>query len=76
MGYVTCGEHPRRRCCWSCDKCPVCDGVKILRGDYCEACTAKIKAAGGIWSEFHQDYIPSETLFKPQPQPQSPKVQP
>ncbi len=57
MGYVTCRLH-RVRCCWRCDRCPKCDGIgRLLRGDYCAGCTAAIKAAGGIWSEFRKDYV-------------------
>jgi hypothetical protein len=51
MGYVTCGIHPKTRCCWKCDRCPICDDCgRLLRGDYCRACTAAIQAAGGVWS--------------------------
>ena len=61
MGYATCIGRPRdhhreRRVCWRCDACPVCDGVKILRGDYCTDCTAAILAAGGVWDPDRRDY--------------------
>ena len=63
LGFVTCGVHPKTRCCWRCDKCPKCDGVKIKRGDYCEECTAIIKSQGGVWSPDCQDYTKPTTLF-------------
>ncbi len=58
MGYVTCGTHPKTRCCWRCDRCPKCDGIgRLLRGDYCAQCTQRIRAAGGVWDKRRQDYV-------------------
>jgi hypothetical protein len=58
MGYVTCGIHRGTRCCWACDCCPKCDEIgPLLLGDYCRACTAKIRAAGGVWQESCKDYV-------------------
>lgn len=66
MGHVTCGARVNgrecgRRMCWACDRCPRCDGCGPLqRGDYCAACTRRIIASGGRWSEYHGDYIQPE----------------
>lgn len=59
MGYVTCGIHPRARCCWRCDRCPECEPEtgRLLRGDYCRRCIADLKARGYVWSHYAQNYV-------------------
>ena len=61
MGAVYCGKH-NVKCCWRCDDCPTCSGKfsRLLKGDYCPDCTEKIKAEGGVWSPYHQNYIKRE----------------
>jgi hypothetical protein len=56
MGRVFCGKH-NALACWNCDACPVCDGVRIGKGDYCQGCIAKAKAAGLVWSPYHQNFM-------------------
>jgi hypothetical protein len=65
MGFVTCGVHGCR-CCWSCDRCPKCEGgtFRLGRGDYCPDCAGAIKAAGYVWSEFYKDYVKPETAAR------------
>lgn len=62
MGYVTCGIHPRQRCCWRCDRCPKCEPQmgRLRRGDYCADCTAKNKAEGLVWSDYCKNWIKPE----------------
>jgi len=66
MGYVTCGLHPKQRCCWRCDRCPKCEqnaGTpigRLTRGDYCKSCVAKMKAEGLVWSDYFQNYVSKE----------------
>jgi len=62
MGHVTCGLHPRQRCCWRCDRCPKCERAvgRLRRGDYCAECTAKFRAEGFVWSEYNRDWVAPE----------------
>lgn len=64
MGYVTCGAHGRRapRCCWRCDGCPKCNPEmgRLLKGDYCRACTEKNKAEGLVWSDYYANWVKPE----------------
>lgn len=65
MGFVTCGMHGGGRgprCCWRCDHCPKChpEMGRLLRGDYCKACTAKNKAEGMVWSEYYKNWVKPE----------------
>ena len=57
MGFVTCGIHTRRRCCWQCDRCPKCDNLpRLRRGDYCADCTDSFKRRGFPWCDWCQNY--------------------
>lgn len=58
MGFVTCGIHSRRRCCWRCDRCPACNPSvgRLTKGDYCAKCVREMKAAGAVWSDYLQNY--------------------
>ncbi len=60
MGFVTCGNHPRQRCCWRCDQCPKCTPElgRLTKGDYCRGCVRELRAAGFVWSEHLQNYEP------------------
>ena len=64
MGMVTCGIHPRNRCCWRCDRCPRCEPEtgRLLRGDYCRSCTEKFKAEGCTWDSYSRTYIRTKPL--------------
>lgn len=65
MGYVTCGNHPRQRCCWRCDRCPKCDDIgRLRRGDYCADCTAWFKANGFVWSAYRKDWVTRDDLAR------------
>jgi hypothetical protein len=33
---------------------------RLLRGDYCKACTAKNKAEGMVWSEYYKNWVKPE----------------
>jgi len=59
MGHVTCGLHPRQRCCWRCDRCPKCEPAvgRLRRGDYCAECIAKFRAEGFVWSAYYGNYV-------------------
>lgn len=61
MGVVRCGRHGRK-CCWRCDRCPTCEPEmgRLLRGDYCKACTAKFKAEGAVWSNYCTNWVTPE----------------
>jgi len=61
MGKVYCASH-NRRACWGCDSCPTCQPStgRLLRGDYCRACTERAKAAGLKWSPYHQNWVKPE----------------
>jgi len=58
MGYSTCGRHPKRRCCWRCDRCPECDADtgRLGKGDYCRDCQQKCEAEGYVWSDWYENY--------------------
>jgi hypothetical protein len=56
--------HGRRapKCCWRCDKCPTCQPEigRLLKGDYCKACTEKMKAEGLVWSTYYMNWVKPE----------------